>query len=211
MTWLYLCILVVVIIFITALRRFRMRRHIRQIGDQGESSVASILAHLPKEYVVFNDLLLRKGDGRTAQIDHVVISPYGIFVIETKFRHGTIDGYPNAKTWKQHIGRSRHTFENPCHQNAIHVRTIAEHLPFVQASSIRSLVVFPDEAQLHIHGGTQEVFHANELLRAIRRERTHVVADAILHKAKKGLESDDIDGARARRAHVRDVKAHHRP
>lgn len=36
-----------------------------------------------EEYIVLHDLLLPYKDG-TTQIDHVIISPYGIFVIETK-------------------------------------------------------------------------------------------------------------------------------
>ena len=55
-------------------------------GRIGEHRVAHILDRLPKDrYRVINNLLLRTSSGNTTQIDHVVISEYGIFVIETKF------------------------------------------------------------------------------------------------------------------------------
>lgn len=53
------------------------------LGEIGEESVASILRTLPKDYVVFNDVYLEI-KGKSTQIDHVVISRYGVFIIETK-------------------------------------------------------------------------------------------------------------------------------
>lgn len=55
-------------------------------GRLGESKVSNILKRLSDEYFVINDLLLKTSRG-TTQIDHVVISKYGIFVIETKKLH----------------------------------------------------------------------------------------------------------------------------
>jgi len=53
------------------------------LGEIGEENVASILKTLPKDYVVFNDIYLEI-KGYSTQIDHVVISRYGVFIIETK-------------------------------------------------------------------------------------------------------------------------------
>ena len=53
-------------------------------GKIGEEKVATLLRLLPKEYVVLNNVIISNGKS-TAQIDHVVVSPYGIFVIETIF------------------------------------------------------------------------------------------------------------------------------
>ena len=53
-------------------------------GYLGERSVAVILSFLPfDKYKIINDILIKSND-RTIQIDHLVISLYGIFVIETK-------------------------------------------------------------------------------------------------------------------------------
>ena len=62
-------------------------------GWFGEKTVAIILSTLPqKQYQVINNVMLRKKSGKTTQIDHVVISPYGIFVLETKNYRGYITG-----------------------------------------------------------------------------------------------------------------------
>ena len=63
----------------------------QNIGKRGERRVARKLDWLSKEYITLNDLLLPTRYG-TTQIDHVVVSPYGIFVIETKNYKGWILG-----------------------------------------------------------------------------------------------------------------------
>ncbi len=44
------------------------------------------------EYILLNNLTLPDGQGSTTQIDHVLLSPYGLFVIETKNYKGWIFG-----------------------------------------------------------------------------------------------------------------------
>ena len=54
------------------------------LGEFGERTVSSYLEDLPcEDYLVFNDLLIKDGN-HTTQIDHIVISRYGVFVLETK-------------------------------------------------------------------------------------------------------------------------------
>jgi hypothetical protein len=53
-------------------------------GWIGEKAVADILAKLPNDqYKIINNLMIKTENGST-QIDHIVVSDYGIFVIETK-------------------------------------------------------------------------------------------------------------------------------
>ncbi len=56
------------------------------VGDIGEKVVAESLDTLPQDYFVFNDVNLPKSQGN---IDHVVVGPNGIFVIETKNYRGS--------------------------------------------------------------------------------------------------------------------------
>jgi hypothetical protein len=54
-------------------------------GIIGEKTVASYLNQLPENYIIFNDV---KFPGSYGNLDHVVIGPNGIFVIETKNYNG---------------------------------------------------------------------------------------------------------------------------
>ena len=70
------------------------------------------MTSLPRgEYHTLHNLLISREDGKTTQIDHVVVSPYGIFVIETKNYRGLILGKDEWKEWTQILNRhSKHRF-----------------------------------------------------------------------------------------------------
>ncbi len=96
---------------------------------------------LPKnEYHLIKDVTLRTEDG-TTQIDHIIVSRYGVFVIETKNMKGWIFGSANQKMWTQKIYKHANKFQNPLHQNYKHVK-ILEVLLNIPATAIHSLVVF---------------------------------------------------------------------
>ncbi len=71
-------------------------------GKVGEEMVQNLLMQLPDEYLVMDDILLRTSRG-TTQIDHIVVSRYGVFAIETKNYRGNIYGDDNREQWKQII------------------------------------------------------------------------------------------------------------
>lgn len=83
-------IIAILTILVVILRRPKIK------GRIGEIFMALFLKSLPKDrYRVINDLLLT-WNGHSTQIDHVIISIYGIFVIETKFYKGWISGGENS-------------------------------------------------------------------------------------------------------------------
>ena len=103
-----------IIICILAILLFRL---LPSKGKVGEKRVASILKKLPDDsYKVINDLLL-SSNGYSTQIDHIIISIYGIFVIETKFYQGWIYGGENSEYWTQNIYGNKYQLRNPIHQN----------------------------------------------------------------------------------------------
>ena len=93
-------------------------------GFLGENKVALLLSTLSKKrYKVINNILLNSTQSFT-QIDHIVVSRYGIFIIETKNYTGWIFGSENSERWLQTIYGNRHYFMNPIRQNYAHVRDI---------------------------------------------------------------------------------------
>lgn len=77
----------------------------------------------------------------TTQIDHIIVSQYGIFVVETKNMKGWIFGSKNQKDWTQKIYRSNTKFQNPLRQNYKHTKTLSLLLN-VDHSKIFSLIAF---------------------------------------------------------------------
>jgi len=80
-----------------------------------------------KDYRRYNDIILQAPNG-TTQIDHVVVSRFGIFVIETKNYQGWIFGGATQKEWTQSLYGKKNRFQNPLHQNFRHTKALAEHL-----------------------------------------------------------------------------------
>ena len=75
--------------------RLRAARAWRR-GAQGERVIADVLeSELPDEFHVFNDVRL---PGRTANIDHLVVGPSGVFVLNTKNSRGIVGWNEDAKT-----------------------------------------------------------------------------------------------------------------
>ncbi len=100
-------------------------------GVLGEWSVnRALLRKLnPKEYLVLKDLLLPDGRGGLTQIDHVVLSTFGVFVIETKNWDCWIFGSEKGHEWTlSYPGGAKRRTMNPLNQNALHLRVICETL-----------------------------------------------------------------------------------
>lgn len=101
----------------------------RDEGAKGEDNTrftCSMYLVSPK-YRCYHDLLVPYFT-RTAQIDHVVVSEYGIFVLETKSMAGIIYGSVSSQRWTQVLGPSKYQFLNPLKQNDSHLRTLANYL-----------------------------------------------------------------------------------
>ena len=117
-------------------------------GKISESLVNHKLESLTEEYVVMNNVLL-KSNGYSTQIDHLVVSPYGVFVIETKGYKGWIMGHENSEYWTQVVFRSKHKFYSPIRQNEGHIRFIRR---LLKNDSIKfiPIVVFNNDATLNL-------------------------------------------------------------
>lgn len=133
------------------------------IGKAGEGKVSHILCSLPPEYLVINNVTIpdQKFDitkNFTTQIDHVIVSPYGIFVIETKNYSGWIFGSEKNKRWKQTFKTTEaHYFYNPIKQNWGHTYALAEHLQ-LNIRVFKPIVVFSNNCELHIDSTTPVVY-----------------------------------------------------
>jgi restriction system protein len=79
----------------------------------------------PTVYHLLDDIMLPTPDG-TTQIDHVVVSRYGIFVVETKTYTGWIYGNERDPQWTQVVFRRKSQFQNPLRQNYRHTKTLAD-------------------------------------------------------------------------------------
>jgi hypothetical protein len=85
-------------------------------GIGGEALVAECLESLPDDYFLLNDVVL---PGHPGNIDHVVIGPCGVVVIETKNFSGSVESHRNV--WFAN-GRRCRSVSKQVSRNAIAVR-----------------------------------------------------------------------------------------
>ena len=121
-------------------------------GFVGEAKVAlgARLALPSAAFRRFHNVTLRMPDG-TTQIDHVFVSRFGVFVVETKNMGGWVFGNERHRRWTQVFrGGKKYTFQNPLRQNNRHVKAVEAVLaPLdLDAGTVRSVVVFVGEATL---------------------------------------------------------------
>lgn len=130
-------------------------------GKFGEIVISVVNAiTLSNEYKRLNNITLRLEDGSTTQIDHILVSPYGIFVIETKNYAGWIFGSEHQKQWVQSLYGKKSYFQNPLHQNYRHIKAI-ESLLNAEPNVIHSVIMFSGETEFktempkNVHRGTR--------------------------------------------------------
>lgn len=176
-------------------------------GGFGEMKVSLLLKLLnSNEYIVLNDVLLKVVDF-TTQIDHIVISKSGIFVIETKNYKGWIHGHENSDFWKQTIFSRGSRFKNPIKQNKAHVYALRKTLSEYPQIKYFPIVVFSGRAVLKNVTHWSPVIYSNQLIQTIRSkdkesnlsfEQIQVIADQ--------LNRERLRGGKENRNHIKQVK-----
>lgn len=91
-------------------------------------------------YRRLHNVTLNTPDG-TTQIDHVFLSPYGIFVLETKNMSGWIFGSEKQPQWTQKLYKRTFKFQNPLRQNYKHLKALGATLG-VNPEHLHSVITF---------------------------------------------------------------------
>lgn len=156
------------------------------------------------EYTLFKDILLPTEDG-TTQIDHILVSPFGLFVIETKNMKGWIFGSEKQAKWTQQIYKHKSSFQNPLRQNYKHCKVIQDLLG-LDDSCIQSVVVFVGESVFKTQM-PKNVIRAAGLKGFIKSFNTRVLDDNLLADIKLQLKKGKLDSTfKNKRSHVKHVK-----
>lgn len=176
------------------------------IGSIGEYYVAKILKRLNKtNYKVYNNIYIKK-NGRTSQIDHLVLSIYGIFVIETKNYKGWIFGNENSKYWTQTLYKKKYKIFNPVIQNWTHVNFLKGLSPELKVLRYFPIVVFAGNAKLKKINSSTPVIRKRRLLRTIKTNQDVVLTHEQLAKIDRIIARTIVTGKNTRKEHNKRVK-----
>lgn len=190
-------------------------------GDYGEFKMSSILKGLPSYYHVMDNILLdttkkiRGTDGKmhrsnretSTQIDHIIVSPFGVFVIETKNHKGMIFGDYFGTVWTQVLKNGMHnTFYNPVRQNMGHIENLSKSIQ-LGMQYIKGIIVFTNAESNRINVRCDFCVTPEQLWDYMRQFRipifTERQVEAVIKRIDKVNKSSYINDKK----HIQFVKA----
>lgn len=177
-------------------------------GHLGEFMVnLAVRLRLDKNtYHLCKDVTLPTADG-TTQIDHILVSRFGVFVIETKYLRGWIFGKERQPQWTQVIYRHKSAFQNPLLQNYKHVKTVQDLLALTP-EQVHSVVVFMGDSKFKTPM-PENVTFGGAFITYIRSKTTPVLSSEQLKDVLTRLKIGALERSRhtnkAHRAHVQSL------
>ena len=193
----YIIIVIICLIIII----FNKKIYTFFVGKAGEHWAKDELNRLDKNvYTVLNDIMV-KVDDKYHQIDHIVVSVYGVFVIETKQYNGFITGNKYDLKWIRHSGNKKYYYTNPIRQNYGHVKALSSLLG-LEEDKLFNIVYIPSKAKLNIKDGT-EIVRAEELVNKIKQYDIEIISDA--DDITKKLASNNIKDKNLRKEHIESI------
>lgn len=181
-------------------------------GAVGERFVKSKLNQLDSNYKVFHDLYVPNEKGGTTQVDHVVTSPYGIFVIETKHYDGWILGQENQKYWTQVIYKRKEKLYNPIWQNYGHIQALKKYIGKEEFDPIHSIIAFSSQSTFKFKENfkSAKVIQFPQLVKVIKEQKENKVSAIELQEINRALErliiKDKKEKKQLKKQHVQSLK-----
>jgi hypothetical protein len=175
-------------------------------GAIGESIVAREINKLPEqEYKILNNIYLKTRKS-SSQIDHIVVSIYGIFVIETKNYSGWIFGSENQEYWTQTIYDNKNRFRNPIKQNWSHIYILKEILSDYEYINYYPIIVFAGTAELKNITSTIPVVYDHELIQTIMGYReTPILSFDQVDNIIKEITESNIQDKNKNKKHIQHI------
>ena len=108
-------------------------RHPEEWTDEGKSGEQIIYRtlidqiHVPENQILRN-VYVPTTDGKTSEIDLLVVFKKGLLVFECKNYAGNVYGDAQRNKWIQYLGKKKSFFYNPFMQNRSHVKHLKKYL-----------------------------------------------------------------------------------
>lgn len=175
-------------------------------GWFGEKLVEKVATKkLPPEiYHDFQNVTLPTDNG-TTQIDHIYVSKFGVFVVETKHYKGWIYGKVKDAKWTQNIYGKKHFFQNPLRQNYKHIKAL-ETLLNLPSDKFQSVVVFTGDCELKSQFPAN-ICRLNNFCEYIKHFNTPILTDNEVSEICQRLATGRLENNFAtRQTHIQNVK-----
>lgn len=156
-------------------------------------------------YQRFHDVII-PAKNSTTQIDHILISEYGIFIVETKNLQGWIFGSEENAKWTQTLGKNKYPFQNPLRQTYRQKIVLSEFLN-INESLIHTVVFFAGDCKIKTKMPSNVL--SSGLARHIKGFNSKILSDTDIEVIINKLLSHKQESNLSTRDHVRSLKKRH--
>lgn len=193
---------IIVLVMIFYLVKYLMLRKITKLNNHeidaslkpneqkvapGELKVGDKLNKLNIYKRLVNGIYIPLEDGKTIEIDTVMIANSGIYVINFKNFNGWVYGNSGAEDWTITINRkSNFKFSNPIWQNKLHISSLA-HILEIKENNFESLIVFGKNAIL------KDIEMLDETIKITNIEGLETMVYQIDNAREKKYSNKDVD------------------
>jgi hypothetical protein len=183
-----------------------LKRTLKKIfkGWIGEKkSALTIWASLDNQtYRRFHNLIIPSDNG-TAQIDHLLISSYGVFIVETKNKDGWIYGSEEKADWTQILFKEKYSFQNPLRQTYRQKKILANFI-HINESYIYPIIYFVGDSNFKtkMPGNVLD----SGLARYVKNFTQHVLSSEEVKRVINFIEQHQLNSNLTNTDHVRSLE-----
>ena len=158
-----------------------------------------------KTYRRFHHLIIPTKNG-TSQIDHLIVSPYGLFIIETKNKKGWIFGSENQPTWTQVLYSKKYSFQNPLRQTFRQKQSLCEFLD-LDESLVYTVVYFAGDCKFKTQ--LLENVIKSRLGRHIKKYSNRILSPEDVDRLALAIEKHKSESTLSTKDHVQSLHQRH--
>lgn len=156
-------------------------------------------------YRRFHDVIIPAKNG-TTQIDHILVSPYGLFIVETKNKKGWIFGSGDQAKWTQSIYGKNYSFQNPLRQTFRQKKVLSEYLE-LNESIIHTIVFFVGDCKFKTRLPDNVI--NTRLGRYVKQFKDHALTPREIDRIVGKLENHISKSSLTTKDHVRSLRERH--
>src|SRR6056297_3196153 len=147
--------------------------------------------------------LIIPGKNGTTQIDHLIVSQYGLFIVETKNKKGWIFGSVDQSKWTQSIYGNNYSFQNPLRQTYRQTKVLAGFLD-VKESVIYPVIYFAGDCKFKTDLPSNVI--RSRLSRYIKKFKETVLTPGEVDRIVRKLEHHESESDLSKRDHIRSLQ-----
>lgn len=156
-------------------------------------------------YQRFHDVIIPTRNG-TAQIDHLLVSPYGLFIVETKNFKGWIFGSEDQAEWTQSLYGKNFSFQNPLRQTHRQKKVLSEFLP-IEEGVIHTVIYFVGQCKFKTKMPSNVLRFG--LSRYIKKHKNIELSPASINDIVRKINTHVSGNKLATRDHIKSLKTRH--